>query len=67
MKVSVNGSQREISAESTVADLLRELGLTGATGVAVAVDRRVVPRADHASTALYDGAAIDVIRAVGGG
>ncbi|MDT9594449.1 sulfur carrier protein ThiS [Nocardioides zeae] len=36
-------------------------------GCAVAVDGIVVPRADHATTALRDGAVVEVVTAVQGG
>ena len=46
--------------------LLDELGMRR-EGVAVAVDRAVVPRSRHAETVLVEGSEIEVIRAVGGG
>jgi sulfur carrier protein len=66
MTVVVNGEEREVSPELTVKALLGELGLDR-DGVAVAVDRRVVPRSRHAQTRLEPGAQIEIIRAVGGG
>nr|MBA2320723.1 sulfur carrier protein ThiS [Deltaproteobacteria bacterium] len=36
-------------------------------GVAVAVDRQVVPRSAHAATPIRPGAEVEVLRAVGGG
>jgi len=66
MDVKVNGAERQLADGATVADLLGELGLDR-DGVAVAVDGRVVPRSQHHETELSDGAAIEVIRAVGGG
>jgi sulfur carrier protein len=65
--VRVNGAPRDLPDGATVADLLGALGLAGRTGVAVAVDRAVVPRSAHATTVLRDGAEVEVIRAVGGG
>lgn len=67
MKIRVNGQERDVSHGATVASLLAELGLETRMGVAVAVDRSVVPRRDHATTALREGADVEVIRAVGGG
>lgn len=66
MKVRVNGQERELPDGTTVAELLVELGM-GPVGVAVAVDRKVVPRGEHASRALEAGSEVEVIRAVGGG
>ena len=66
MNIRLNGENRELPPEVTVADLLAGLELDR-HGIAVAVDRQVVPRAEHASTRLRDGADVEVIRAVGGG
>lgn len=66
MQITVNGQAREVLDGLTVAELLRGLGVPG-DGVAVAVDREVVPRSAHASTALRGGAQVEVLVAVGGG
>lgn len=39
----------------------------GIQGCAVAVDGVVVPRADHATTTLRDGAVVEIVTAVQGG
>ncbi len=64
--ITLNGEQRQLRAGSTVSDVLDELGMNR-DGVAVAVNRRVVPRSEHAENEVPDGAEIEVIRAVGGG
>jgi sulfur carrier protein len=64
--IRLNGTHRTISDGLTVAALLAELGL-GHEGIAVAVDRQVVARREHASHVLQDGSHVEVIRAVGGG
>lgn len=66
MNALVNGVRRELSAGTTVADLLTALD-TPSTGTAVAVDGVVVPRAAHADTVLTDGAVVEVLTAVQGG
>jgi sulfur carrier protein len=66
IRIVLNGEPRELAPETTVAALVRDLGLP-ADGIAVAVDRDVVPRSAHERTALRDGARVEVIRAVGGG
>jgi sulfur carrier protein len=63
--IRINGDPREVERGTTIGSLLASLGL--AQGVAVAVDRRIVPRAEHATTLLDDGSEVEVIRAVGGG
>jgi thiamine biosynthesis protein ThiS len=67
VKLEVNGSPRVLADGATIADLLRELGVDARAGVAVAVDRAVVPRGEHDRRALAEGQKIEVIRAVGGG
>ncbi len=66
MEIVVNGAPRTVEEDCTVERLLTALELNR-PGVAVAVDRRVVPRSHHATTALSPGARVEVIRAVGGG
>lgn len=66
MQVVVNGEAREVPANATVRTLLESLGL-GDTLVAVERNAEVVPRAQHASTPLVDGDAIEVVHFVGGG
>jgi len=64
--VWINGERRELDDDATVPDALGALGLPH-SGVAVAVDGEVVPRARWAATALGDGAHVEVLTAVQGG
>lgn len=64
--MKVNGEVRQLPEPATVAALLEELGL-GRDGVAVAVNRRVVPRSAHATHELGPDDEVEVIQAVGGG
>ena len=66
MVVWINGERRELAVGTTVLDALGTLGLPH-TGVAVAVDAEVVPKAQWAGTALADGARVEVLTAVQGG
>jgi len=66
VEITVNGQVRPVEPGTTVAQLLESLGVP-TTGVAVAVDRQVVPRSSHASTVLFEGNSVELIRAVGGG
>jgi sulfur carrier protein len=66
IEVHVNGRARELPEGTTLGDLLAELGLDH-DGVAVAVDREVVPRSQRDTRTLAAGARVEVIRAVGGG
>ncbi len=67
MKVEINGESRQLPGGATVAALLAELGIEKPTGIAVAVNARVVTRAAYGSHALADGDAVEIIRAVAGG
>ena len=66
--LSVNGEPVEVRAGSTIADLVA--GLTAepdAKGVAVAVDRCVIPRSEWATTAARAGSLVEVVTAAAGG
>ncbi|WP_292981093.1 sulfur carrier protein ThiS [Mycobacterium sp.] len=65
MMVNVNAERVEVDDQMTVASLLQSLGYPD-RGIAVAVDQAVVPRSRW-STALSDGADIEVVTAVQGG
>ncbi|MBP2475082.1 sulfur carrier protein [Crossiella equi] len=66
MRVRVNGTDRELGEQASVADVLALLGAPG-TGIAVALDGAVVPRASWAHTALAEGSVVEVLTAVQGG
>lgn len=66
MVVWINGERRVLADDATVPDALGALDLPR-TGVAVAVDGEVVPKARWAATALRDGARVEVLTAVQGG
>lgn len=66
LNVSLNGEPRALSCGATVRDLLEELKLD-ARYLAVEVNRRVVPRGQHAATALQTGDEIEIVTLVGGG
>lgn len=66
MRATINGVERELPEGTTVADVLRELG-AAQSGIAVAVNDRVVAKRAHADVSLADGDAVEIIRAVAGG
>ena len=65
MKTTVNGIEREVTA-ATVDELLAQLDVAR-DGVAVALNDRVVRRADYATARLLDGDSVEIVRAVAGG
>lgn len=66
MDVIVNGEPRALPEGATVATVLAELDLPE-RGIAVALDREVVPRGQWDRTVLGDGSRLEVVRAVQGG
>ncbi len=66
MQVWINGRPGELADDARVPDALTLLGVPK-TGVAVAVDGAVVPRAAWPDTVLTDGARVEVLTAVQGG
>ncbi|QEL20258.1 sulfur carrier protein ThiS [Limnoglobus roseus] len=64
--ITVNAERRSFALPLTVAGLLAELG-RDPKKLAVEVNQNVVPRADHATTPLQDGDAVEIVTLVGGG
>ena len=66
--LTVNGDAVEVAAGSTIADLVAALTEgDDPKGVAVAVDRCVVPRSEWASTPARAGSLVEVVTAAAGG
>jgi sulfur carrier protein len=64
----VNGEPLETEPGTTIADLVARLLEGGdAKGVAVAVDRCVIPRSEWASTPARAGSLVEVVSAAAGG
>jgi len=66
LSLTVNGEPHRAPAGTTVRGLVELLQL-GGRRVAVAIDRNVVPRSEHATRTLRDGDRIEILEAVGGG
>lgn len=68
MRVLVNGADQVLPDAATVADAVAASGIEPArSGIAVAVDGEVVPRARWRETVLGDGQSVEVLQAVQGG
>jgi sulfur carrier protein len=64
----VNGEPTEVAAGATIADLVAQLtDQDDPTGVAVAVDRCVIPRSEWATTPARAGSLVEVVSAAAGG
>lgn len=66
MKLTVNGEEKTVPEGSTLAQLVRELGLDR-NPIAIEVNRRVVPRDRHGDTLLAEGDRLEIVTLVGGG
>ena len=68
LTLTVNGDALDLPAGSTVADVVARLIGTGdPKGIAVAVEREVVPRSAWGSTVVTSGSRIEVVTAAAGG
>lgn len=65
MRVDVNGAAQMLRGK-TLADLIDEMGFDGAS-VATALNGTFVPRGARASTALIEGARVEVLSPMQGG
>ncbi len=66
MKIKINGESKEVKDAITVSDLLGEIN-TPAAGIAVEVNREIIPRSKHASSELKEGDSVEIVKMVGGG
>lgn len=66
MDIFVNGKSHTCPADSTVADLIEQLGLTGKR-LAVERNQILIARSQHASTRLQEADRLEIVVAVGGG
>ena len=64
--IRLNAEPRSVEVGSTVLDLVRSLGLEGRP-LAVEHNGSVLPRSQHADSALQDGDVLEVVTLVGGG
>ncbi len=64
--IELNGEQRQLPADSTIANLLVQLGLTGRR-VAVEVNLEIIPRSGYGGHMLNAGDRVEVVQAIGGG
>ena len=67
LTIRINDEPRTLAGPTMLDALVRELGLAGRKGVAIAVNNCVVPRATWPERALAEGDRVLVIRAAQGG
>ncbi|MEW6355977.1 MAG: sulfur carrier protein ThiS [Planctomycetota bacterium] len=66
VQITVNGKLRECREGTSLSGLLVELGVKRG-GVAVELNREIVPRSKHETTILRPGDVIEIVTFVGGG
>ncbi|MCH2062717.1 MAG: sulfur carrier protein ThiS [Roseibacillus sp.] len=66
MQIILNGTAHTVDSGSTVGDLLNALNLAHRP-VVTELDGRALSRSDHASTALSEGAKVEIIVLAAGG
>jgi thiamine biosynthesis protein ThiS len=64
--IELNGESKQLSAETTVAQLLAQLGLADKR-VAVEYNLDILPKSRHLATALKMGDRVEIVHAIGGG
>lgn len=68
MKIHINGEEKTVRPNSNIHDLLIALELNPTqAGIAVAVNREVIPKTAWQSTELCENSEVEIIRAVQGG
>ncbi|MBI5970748.1 MAG: sulfur carrier protein ThiS [Deltaproteobacteria bacterium] len=66
MLIRVNGKEREIPENTTLESLLKSLELKP-QGIALEVNREIVPKRLYDETILHPGDAVEIVRMTGGG
>ena len=66
LELKINGESRQFSQALTVAGLIEQLGYAGKR-IAVERNGAIVPKSQHAVTALLAGDQLEIVVAVGGG
>ncbi len=64
--LQINGDLRQFPAATNLIELLDALELTGKR-IAVELNGEIVPKSQHAATALNSGDQLEIVVAVGGG
>lgn len=64
--IHMNGEPEQVPQGTTVADLLVRIGRKP-LGLAVEINREVIPRSQHATTLVAEGDRVEIVQMVGGG
>ena len=66
IELVINGEPRRFPAPLTLSQLIESLDLAGKR-IAIEINGEIVPRSQHAGTALASGDRLEIVVAVGGG
>lgn len=66
MKIIVNGTEREVADDTTIAQLVNDLQLR-TDRIATERNLSVIPKAEYAETQLSEGDKLEIVTFVGGG
>jgi thiamine biosynthesis protein ThiS len=66
MNITVNGENRTLQEETSLAQLVASLGLKDKR-IAVEVNRDIVPRSEYGNFVLSDNDTVEIVNAIGGG
>lgn len=64
--LKINGESQSVAQGTQLLELLDALNLPS-SGIAVAIDQRIISRREYDGLTLVDGSTIEIVRAVGGG
>ena len=68
MNISINGEEKTVSPDLNIHDLLTALEMDPTqAGIAVAVDREVIPKTEWKTIEIRENSEVEIIRAVQGG
>lgn len=66
MRIVLNGNERDVERDTTVAELLAASGLASKR-IAIEINREIVPKSDYAARRLAADDRVEVVHAIGGG
>lgn len=66
MKITINGEDKNYEGEMSVKKLLEVLDIPS-KGIAVEINKEIIPRGTHSEVIVGDGDVIEIVRMVGGG
>jgi len=67
MEILINNTAKEILEQSTLHDVLSQLGFSTAKGIAIAINNMVIPSTEWKTVQLVPGMQLTIIKATQGG